>query len=276
MMPGHGTKLRFAAQLWLIATMLTPANLSADDGDDIKASQTKLNPIAQFARCYGTITRKRLPRDHRLYEAVKSGSKSPADACMEVLHGATLRTNANPPRGQMVTINDETKAVIATFQDFHRSWFPSDNFVTSVPIGELYPFLRTLYDPTAPAMYVTRALFHPDLPFSSIVTERSGIFAYRDPYVVEVGFSPTPAPGQIQPFGYLNSRNERVTITPPFLIGRGEMVGIDLFQEFPNINGYALGDGAGWPVPSFPVYGHFGGGLLGNQSYLMLNFGRGE
>jgi hypothetical protein len=231
----------------------------------------ELSPIALFNRCYGTIVRERLPKSHRFYHDVKSGDMDPVDACMQVLEDSQFSEQSPDPT--------EKVKVIQTFSDFHRRWFQTDNYTSVLPVGEVYGAVtRLLHDPGEPAHYVTRAVFGGQ-DYSSIVTEASGLVALRQPGDLEAVH---PGAGGMGGFMYNNGTNPEVPYAPP-LQGTGDVVGIVRTVDKPEYAGAVLnpvihnditfGNVVPYPKP-LPLFAHFGGGVIGSQSYLMLNFGR--
>ncbi len=221
----------------------------------------EIPPLAQFNRCYGTITRMRLQKSHRLYAAVKNGALTPTDACMQVLAGAAFDHTPEDA--------EEKVATLQTFSDFHRTWFSSDNYFNSLPLGEIYGPNRQMRDPGEAAHYVTRAVFGQGIPFSSILLESTGMVAVRAPGAAEDAY---PGKG-MPPLGYRNRADQVVRYDPPWHL-RGDVVGVQRMVDNPAYAGAVIQDPKDWAKP-IPLYAHFGGGLIGSQSFLMLNFGRG-
>jgi hypothetical protein len=219
-----------------------------------------LEPVALFCRCYATLTRMRLPKTHRFYAPVKAGTMSPIDACVQVLAAGSFDRAPEDPV--------EKLAIEQTFSDFHRTWFTSDNYATALPLGEIYTPTRQMHDPAEAAHFVTRALFGTDIAFSSIVTETSGMAAIR------AGDLDGVYPGKnMPPLGYRNRADGLIRFDPPWT-PNGDVSNVVRMADTPAYAGAVIGDPKDWPKP-IPLYAHFGGGILGTQSFLLLNFGRG-
>lgn len=124
-----------------------------------------LTPIKLFERCYAHLTRMKVSKSHALYGRVSRGEISPVAACMEVFDSATLSGSGLASQGK-----PETYAVLRTFNDFHRTWFPNDDIVGHISPTGCGKLNETIYDPSEPALHFTRALFAPNVRFSEAIT----------------------------------------------------------------------------------------------------------
>lgn len=123
-----------------------------------------------FQRCHLRLARSLPATNDPLLTAVKSGKKTAAQACADLLRTAELNS-----QGVMINRADaRARMIMKTMHDFHRTYFQSrrnENLVTSsylIRDGEEAP------------LYLTRAMFWPGEKFSSIVTHNGGLQGIRD------------------------------------------------------------------------------------------------
>ncbi len=221
----------------------------------------EISPFALFNRCYGTIVRRRAPKAHPLTLKVIAGTLEPIEACKAILLSGMFNAETDN--------QEEKERIIQTFSDFHRTWFLSDNYLTALPLGEIYGFEnRLMRDPGEPAHYVTRSMFTQSVPYSTVLTESSGMLAIRSPDAPEAAFGQPGFP----PVAYTNAANVTTRFDPP-LSASGNLVNVMRTADNPAFIGSIIPDPAGWGKP-IPLHQHFGGGVLGSQAFLQLNFGR--
>jgi hypothetical protein len=175
---------RSVALVFLLAGLAAPDRALAD------AAQTPLGGLALFNRCYAHLTQRRLPRNHYLRAAV-IGGMNPITACMEVFDKATLLTSgenegrlevdfksyADPNRAAQE--RSDGAAVLKTFNQVHQLWFPANRPFISPDVSEDARATPDLHDFTEPPLHVTRAMFSPAVPYSSVVTSTEGVDAIR-------------------------------------------------------------------------------------------------
>jgi hypothetical protein len=240
-----------------------------------------LSQLAIFSRCYTHITQQRLNLSHPMRAEVVNGSKSAAEACMTLLKSASLRN----PEGRLITDTPETRAILSTFNDFHRSWFPNDRFDLSLPGGAGLEKTRLLHDSAESALHVTRILLTENIPYSQLVTLPETVEALRSrgpaseaqvPDADRLKHGVTPAGEYGTPAVNINTE----------LVQEGELLGISLMSRNPVKNGLVLNGnrvvnipGTGninYPTGTVLPNQSFGGGILGTPSYLLLNMGRSD
>ncbi len=251
----------------------------ADDG-----SQTKLSEVALFHRCYADITGLRPAKSHALLAQVTAGQLSAVNACMQVLDKAIFVpvaqsslsaadkakiTPANTSASYMPHVvqnnaDPETLAVLNHFNDFHRQFFTIQDFTQS-PNG----YLMRHHDPTEPALYLTRLLFQPNTPFSEVVTGNYSVRGIRS-----LG-------SWVRNFYTGGSTTRNLTI-PGTALERGDLWGVSAYAAgnqawmaddgslFTDLNSFDFNHP---PNTTFRTYRSFGGGVLGLQSYLVMNAG---
>lgn len=235
------------------------------------ASQAPLSEVALFVRCYQHLTNKYpAPTDARRM-AVAAGTKTAVAACMEVLDTAQLQatgyinghtgpvaglaTQANPPNAEGLT-------VLRTLNDFHRSWFPLDNFIDAATEPEgVMPRSREIHDEAEAALHLTRALLGTGVDFGSIVTGTSPLEALRsDGAAASSG-------------GFLTAPSAGSSSVQNFVIERTFW---GVLQGMRPMNATRLGRtgyGMNFPV-GVKINESEGGGILGLKSYLLATLGQ--
>jgi hypothetical protein len=234
----------------------------------------QLSGLALLNRCYAHITQNRLPIRHPLRISVQNGTMTAASACMNLLDSARLETGS----GLLSSANSETRQILRTFNDFHRSWFPNDDIARSTPEGvEFFSRSRELFDEGESALHVSRALFYQGVPYSEIVTSNFSMEALRANGAqtddgITVRLLSAVAPGK---------SSGTVPLNAP-LVQTGELQGLrPMTQAVSKINVSANSQHATYVNSSYlyvtdPIFYNqsLGGGILGTRSYLLLNFGR--
>src|SRR4051794_9528049 len=119
-----------------VVRTLTLAVLLTAPARGAELPTSELSPLALFNRCYATLTRSRPSPTHPAYAAIKAGKLSPIKACSDVLEAARFDAKGGDA--------GERKRVIQTFSDFHRTWFSADDYLTAVPVGEIFAYSMPL------------------------------------------------------------------------------------------------------------------------------------
>jgi hypothetical protein len=141
------------------------------------AGSDPLSPVAHFSRCYSALTGKRALPTHPAYRAVKSGTLSADEACARMMNEVTLGPVGQEHEGKLLQApangallsNDERQAVLENFYLFHRTWFESNSTIASIS-RDFSEGVHLLHDQSVGALYITRALFLKNAPYSSVVT----------------------------------------------------------------------------------------------------------
>ncbi len=201
-----------------------------------------------FKRCYEQMVREPLDPALNIFKEVANGERTGANACISLFRQAKLTQNGNKKFYDMGV----AQKVFNTFYDFNVSWFGPRNFTSSLGFGA--DGLDAIQDPNQPAYYMMKALFGENIPYSYILTTNQSLKSIRDSntrYLSNVTFH--------------HPKNQHVM--------RGQIKGIDIHS--PEYEDRDRG-----PVRQqqamngqFNVFEHFGAGILGSQSYLMLNAG---
>jgi hypothetical protein len=200
------------------------------------AEAQNLSSVGIFDRCYSDMTRTPPAFNHPLRLQVLNGQISAVDACMEIFDKGRLGSD-----GMMINQNDLiAQKVVETFSAEHRLWFPSDNFgtaLTGLGCGMVTIQNEDFMDSGEAALHFTRALLQSGIQAREILTG-SGLRARR-----HLG-TPTVT------FNGMTSFDQG-----PKLVEHGRIIGVVPYA-------------AGAYVPNI------GGGVIGGQSNMMLNWGQ--
>lgn len=201
-----------------------------------------------FKRCYEQMVREPLDLNSNLYQAVSNGVTKGADACLALFRQAKLTQSGN----KRFYDTGVAQKIFSTFYDFNVSWFGARDLGAAV--GTDGNRQDAIQDPNQPAYYLMKALFGQNVPYSYVLTANESLKAIRETserYVSDIQFR------------YPKSQ----------YITKGQIKGID--AHYKETVGFEVG-----PLRqqsrmsgSFNVFEHFGAGLLGSQSYIMLNAG---
>lgn len=214
--------------------------------------------IVRYTRCYAHLARTFVPKNDYRLERIKTKAVTGTEACMDLLESGEVNANGTVEKNGV--ISSESKAVLKTLYDFHRSWFPSYNFRTAIPLQECYQSTFYLYNYGEMALHLTNALFTKNVQFSSVVTNPTSFEPIRQDMS---GGTTTVLDKVITPIKYqATSTAALVDFTPKFMT-TGELIG------FKKMETDTLPDG----VTDYRASN--GGGILGTVPYLMLNSGRG-
>lgn len=261
----RGKTRRRAGILFFVALALGEYSSAANP------AQERLTEVALLNRCYAHLTGRRIPQDHALLKAVSAGSQTALSACLSILDGTRLSSSA-ATLGRLVRDTPESRAVLRTFNDFHRTWFGADDLIAAVPTGEVRPRTRYLHDETESALHLTRALFAGEvgtpngIAYSQVVTAAEPLEAIRSE-------GTTPSMARVQ--SLLQNGGVRDGTTRPLgalPVQIGELIGVRRMPDEKLSQTYAR---EGLDAAKL-IHESLGGGILGTQSYLMLNLGRSD
>ena len=207
-----------------------------------------LSPVELFTRCYAHLTQLRLAPNHPLRAAVAAGTMDPIDACMKVFGeaalvptGASEGTIANSTTVGRV---NESLAVLRNFNSLHVNFSGNSDLIASTPDASYKPSARTVVDETEFSLHFTRALFTPGEKASQIVAGTTPMEALRS--------------------------NGRYAGGPiPLGVQIGDFLGV---KKMPADK---LAATIVTPSGTTAFNAHQGGGALGAQSFIMMNFGLG-
>lgn len=226
------------------------------------AGSVRLNPLQLFDRCVAHFSQSEVKLDHALRTDVKNG-KSAVDACMEFFDQALIADNSV----QMSDPNSEFgQKIMMTMHRLHASWFETNALSFNLRERDTRG-AENVYDATEPALYFTRSLFREDIPFKDIMTAqghlrarrtlgvptRPRIFASDTSDIIFGANTPYPQVGNLN--GVYQVADGDITANYSFLSSR--------ISPGNTISG------------TRPIFNHFGGGILGNTTYLLTSIREG-
>ena len=160
----------------LVALSLLLASLGVGEAVARTLSDSEL-----YYRCFAQMVRSRpLANDPRLL-AIKAGTKTPVDACMELFDLAKMQ-NGLLAANQIPSIDDSNipigARIVKTFHGFHRTaWLQSDNIAAHANRAKNTEWV---IDSTNSAYFLTRALFEPGIEYKSVVTATENLGSVRN------------------------------------------------------------------------------------------------
>lgn len=210
--------------------------------------QGDLPQAALFSRCYGQLTQSIPSKNHPSLVAVTNGSLDPIEGCLAILKKAVL-TAQNGER-LPEPVDSEAQSILSNFHNLHGSWFYS-RFFPNITIGATGNLINDLLDPSQPALYITRALFSPNVRADSIVRLNFSLRPIRTTAAPSTGAFSNATPASL---GFAAT----VPLAPT-----GALLGVARGPSsvVATVNGVAGAD----------IGTHYGGGFLGDQAYLRLN-----
>ncbi|MBU6152731.1 MAG: hypothetical protein KGP28_00385 [Bdellovibrionales bacterium] len=211
--------------------------------------------VKRFQRCYAMFTGMRVPSDDARLAAVKSGSKTAANACMEVFDLATLGSNNR--------ISTTTEPALATsilkrFHEWGRGYGKDKDFFNSFETDHT----AEIQDPYLMANAITFLLLKPNQSFSKLVTDTMSYRTIRERNQTPSGLISNPYLG-IEFYYQTWTSGELPLATPATLVRQGRLVGIEpstTVNPFPHTPGR---------FPEKNMNANLGGGILGAQGYLL-------
>ncbi|MBT7609064.1 MAG: hypothetical protein HN576_04870 [Bacteriovoracaceae bacterium] len=234
-------------QFLLILSMLFSLQVTASD----------LNDIAIFYRCYSQITQKFPDPQLSQIAAVKAG-KDPITACLEIFDSASFANKTHTLKAANVN-DDNAKAVLKTMHTLHFSWFAMQ-FYPEIA-SQYLTNVNNILDSSSPASFLTKSLFDNASPMSDIV---SGTVSYRPIRVFE-NVPNAPYNGTaIADYIFTNVKFASV----------GNLLGFEILPVDDTLD-YSFDENQNPPesiITGTLTYNkHFGGGLMGHQTYLIQN-----
>jgi hypothetical protein len=260
-----------------------------------------LNPEAVFHRCYSHLTGLVAGPDHASLDRVRQG-QDPVEECLGLFRSTRLADS-----GLLTRDTRETRAILNHFQNLHTSWFRKRWMMDGDILAE-HASVIDVHDGTEPAAYFTFGLFGPTPNFRVALTASRGLTAIRDGSVRSPELAGTyPRPSMAywgpDPSSYRhrldaaqihfinrtpdpNVANDALYGVPVAteIITSGQLIGIRPSQRQLLANHLVINpispaadvrDAANSQGFRFPadLFAHFGGGVIGSQPYLLMNFG---
>lgn len=154
--------------------------------------------------------------------------------------------------------------VLSTFQKFHMSWFTNHNWAdVAANLNAFYRGTQDLYYSGDSALYMTNALFGTDVPYSSIVTSNISYEAIRSN-----PSNNTYVRSNFSKYEYMGQTKERLEWSPENKMEVGNLIGIKEAEAstVPYLSDLKVSN-VEYKLPD-------GGGILGLNTFFMLNSGR--
>ncbi len=227
------------------------------------AHAASLSEKALFSRCYAQVTGVPVPLNHSLFAQVKSGQIKAVDACLSILNKGKLSGS-----GSLINEDTEGVRVLNNFYQFHRTWFASafQNQISGFQ-AEFDSPTDSFVELTTPALTMTRALLADGVRYSQILQGNQSFVPLR-------GATGTRSLSMMSPDGSVSVQNAQ--IAAPFS-GGGLIRGIANSPSPLVLSNYSIptvGNAVGAQAETnIDLYRSLGGGILGQQSYFLLNVG---
>lgn len=258
-----------------------------------------------FARCYNHLTGRPLALNHPDRAAVLNGTKSPEALCIAMLDKVAIESPSFT-----VGSDEESKLVLRQLFDFHRTWFPATIFELMQGYNHKSSWgTPDIYDSNEGALALTYMLFNPTKRYEHILTDAHGYYGLReldtakfDTIHKSLGYAMpsyrlTASNNYASPhivfrmdttFNNTNySTTNMVEITP---VQVGELIGVKPDDRNTTVANYApmIKTFTGAPnsealkenavktpgmVVGFNLYATSGGGVLGQHSNMIMNWG---
>jgi hypothetical protein len=187
---------------------------------------------------------------------IRAGTLSGPEACLQLLESALLTGSGNTQISD--SSNAEKKAVIQTMHNFHHSWFFNRRFQgLNDTCGD--KSTGDIFDATQPAAYITRALLHPSAEYKSVVTSTQSYEPVRLDETPNVGAHSLATKVN---YAYRTLGGVQSSVDLPY-VKKGAVIGIQPTSStiVPNL--------AFNVAQNFDLKATFGGGILGDQAYLL-------
>jgi hypothetical protein len=224
------------------------------------AQVTNLSNQALFLRCYAQFTQMRPADNHPLLLQVIAGTKDPVTACLQVLNKGLWTSSGNTRLP--ATPDEESLAVVQTFHKVHTTWF---DIKESAPVANstFSAGTKDLLDQEVPALHFTQALFKPSASFSKIVTANASLRPIRTTQ------SPTSGPASNGTKTESIFGNAVPWTATGDLLGARDISATELAVPY----SYVEANDATVKTPAVNLGQNFGGGFIGEQTYLLQTFG---
>lgn len=151
-----------------------------------------------YRRCYGQMVRSIPKSDDPRLLAIKSGTLSAVDACVQLLNLAKIDQSSNY---QVAVDNSIGKAIQKTFFVFHSSFFSKKDF----GIGGINQDTPEIFDVNEPALFYSHALFDKNAKLSDVLTSQVSYRAVR---------SVASTPTEVGRSNNVNKRSMNFTYAP--------------------------------------------------------------
>lgn len=277
------------------------------------ASTAQAEPLSERAflhRCYAHLTGVPLPLEHPFLGQLERGEATALDLCLGLVDSAGLDAETGRVGG---ALGSEAQRVLGVFYDLHRSWFERGLLDEMQAYNERQSWgSQDLFDTTEPALALTHALFAPGAKYRGVLEGATGWLALREPDPVENAKNRYPdflmPSRRFRGSDLLTSRythvkldgatfkradgSRSVVVPMPQTVAVGELMGIvrdtrsfviDNYSPqiayttlpFPGRSAANAESAQSTPgmVSSIDVLANHGSGILGLNSFMLVNWG---
>lgn len=220
--------------------------------------------LKRYNRCHAQFTRAAVTSNDPRVNLIKAKKLTGVQACMDLLKKANLNSSGRIQSSSGGEYDLEGMQILSTFQKFHMSWFSNHNWAdVAENLNAFYRGTFDLFYSGEPALLMTNALFNTGVPYATVLTSENAYEAIR--------FNPTNnvfARSAFTKYEYFGSKKERINWVPTERIEVGNIIGIKQMnsEQVPYLADINKSD-IEFKLPS-------GGGVLGSNSFFMLNQGR--
>jgi hypothetical protein len=247
-----------------------------------------LSQIQIFERCYIRMVHAVPNTADPIYKSVESGKSTGAAGCLALFDKARFNSS-----GVLVNRMDPAaKSILRTFQDLHFSWFQSKP-------NPVFAGTYLIHDTEETALYYTRAAFLPSTRIDSVLTLNMGLRGIRDqasyPHeqndfeaqrILKYGLLFPYANETDLLVSYINfelkDKRRIITLKRDVIPGStivevGELAGVAPARSYRlpsllvNTVSADLNTIIADKQSGFELNEHFGGGILGSQSFIQSN-----
>ncbi len=220
----------------------------------VALAETQLTEPQLFLRCYAQLTQTSLDPQSSLLLPVQNGTKTAAQACLEIFDRGSLTTGGTTLVNRQ---NAVSLAVLNTLHRLHASWFSEREYFVS-GAGPANQGLRDYFDTDSPAFFFTRAVFRPNTDFKTVLTGTKHLRAIRSDNDPLKGIASN------------NTKAQTIFGDKAKFAAIGALQGIEETGTLPT-NYSFLTSNDRQLTGTVNLGAHYGGGVLGSFPYLMLN-----
>ncbi len=278
----------------LLRLIFLTAQLSLSGVVPASFAATALSEKAILARCYSQMTGERLPVFSPIWARLTT--KLAVEVCFELLAGTQMNAQG------LVNASDHVQLrIIKQFNDFHRGWF-TKKMQSPFDFGDSQGGTVDIHEATEGALFLTRALLGEGRSYRDVLRGFDRLAAVRDPASASASGSSSGFKRVSRAFlgsydgdSFFNWNSPALVVSrvpygeaPPYeivnvpLVGVGTIYGIQSRGEVISIprlmtrqnQGTSILNESGLIVPQ-DLRISYGGGALGSQPFLLLNFGHG-
>lgn len=218
----------------------------------------ELSNVEIYYKCYGQLTSD-VPDDNDIIlKAIINEKINGSEGCLQLLDMADLNESGDIYDYKKNTVGLK---ILKTINLFHNTWFASFLF----DMANDFPMTYDLIEPEAAALHVTKNFLSKNIKYEEIVLGNDVLQGHR------IGDKPKY---------YVGGGKERLEIDynnfGGLLIDRGQLIGVKkaqknraVFNKFEDHLFYPKRHEKKYDIHYSP-----GGGLLGENSYILLNSGR--